>query len=240
MDLLFGDTFRPITTNIGFIAASPDAVSNAYLQWMKPIQEKRKVSLVRKQLQHGPLITLFESLLPLTSVERRRFLFVPTKSQWTAFFDNGHKGADVFSALSYLAKSLGVRSCQITAVCEDPNNPPPRGPYGALGVEIYEPVDTNFLNYGRTVSLIDDDGQWVFTQQGEPFDFEDISLYKKSKARDRFSLEALDHFAQGLGIKAFDPEFYTVTAESPAFLIEKVGPAAAKLQEFNLQQARSL
>jgi hypothetical protein len=237
MRLLYDDRLYPITSVIGFIATGPAAAAQAYVDWMTPIQAARNVSLQTKTLS-GPLDHVLYTLQPLTSVERRRFVFVPTDSHWTAFFDSGFQGSDAFSALSYLSKVLEVQSCSVTAVLEDDQHPPPAGRYGALGLEMYEPHDTDFLNYGRTIQLADDDGQWVFTARGTPFPFEDLQQYNKRKVRDRFTLELLADYLHHLGVRAFDEDFYRTSPDRPAIFIEKKGPVAPNLREYSLEEVQ--
>ena len=236
MKFLFDDRFRPITSTIGFIAAEPDATAETFVSWMGPIQAKRNVTLQKQSLRES-LDNLLGRLLPLTSVERRRYLFVPTKSQWTAFFDNGHRGTDAFSVLSYLSKRIGARSCAVTAIRNDePMQTVTR--FDALGFEIYEPVDTDFLNYGRTLNLSNEDGKFVFTNRGTPFSFEDTSRYGLQNLRERLTPDILEEYLHQLGIDVFDEDFYDCGRERMAILIEKQGPTAPKLEEFTMVQAQ--
>lgn len=56
-------------------------------------------------------------LVPLTSVERRRYLFVARcGGEWTAYFDNGRTGSDISSKIGRLA--LRVRCRGVRAVCQ--------------------------------------------------------------------------------------------------------------------------
>jgi hypothetical protein len=52
------------------------------------------------------------SLLPLTSSDTRRYLFIPTNSDWTAYFDNSHTGA-VPEYSQYVALLLKTNSLRI-------------------------------------------------------------------------------------------------------------------------------
>jgi hypothetical protein len=102
MKELLDGRFAPITHSIGFIRCDRDVAANAYRRWQEIIQSKRNVTLSSRSVS-GRLEDVLQSLLPLTSVEARRFLFVPTRSEWTAFLDNDHQATDVFSPLSFLA-----------------------------------------------------------------------------------------------------------------------------------------
>src|SRR5262245_16759642 len=105
MKLLLEDRFAPITSTIGFLKAEPLAVTGAFLEWQSEIQSRRRGRLAMLAVA-GSLENALRSLLPLTSVEARLFLFLPTKSGWTAFFDNRHQGTDAVPIVSYLAKSM--------------------------------------------------------------------------------------------------------------------------------------
>jgi hypothetical protein len=238
MNLLYENRLRPISDTIGFIAAPVKTVADAYVSWMTPIQAKRQVTL-RKEFVFGPLDRLLGRLLPLTSVERRRFLFVPTKSRWTAYFDNGHQGTDSFSVLSFLAKSLGVQGMGVSASLADKPGVGASNEFDSLGFEIYEPTNTDFLNFGRTLSLEDDDGKLTFVDRGTPFPFEQTSRYSVKNLRERLTLELLSEYLRHLEIDAFDPGFYASTAESPAVLVVKEGPTAPRLAEYSLQQVQN-
>src|SRR5262245_28318856 len=104
MNDLFGGKLAPITNTIGFIRCDCSRAAQAFFDWQEGIQTKRGVSLIEGKI-HGDFESAIRRLLPLTSVERRRYLFVPTRSAWTAFLDNGHQGTDVFSPLSFLART---------------------------------------------------------------------------------------------------------------------------------------
>src|SRR5687768_3207028 len=106
MSELFSGQFSPITSEIGFLRCSAETAVEAFVAWQTPIQKKRGVSLsITKEVGH--LDKQLNRLLPLTSVEHRRMLFVPTAGEWTAYFDNGWQGADVYSHISYLSMAIG-------------------------------------------------------------------------------------------------------------------------------------
>lgn len=91
MHALLDDRLAPLTSEIGFLEAARDEAVDAFGKWQAPIQRNRGVRLIRHNVSGG-LERVLSALLPLTSVERRRHLFVPTVSPWTAYFDNGHQG----------------------------------------------------------------------------------------------------------------------------------------------------
>ena len=182
MNLLFDNRLAPLTSRIGFLEGDVELITQTFVRWQQPIQSGRGVSLSVRPVS-AKLDALLCSLLPLTSVERRRFLFVSTRSPWVAYFDNGHKGADTFSCISFLAKQLNCRGLGIAAV---PNtiageSKNAKGRYGAVILEAYGGKATDFLNYVRSVSVANDGGKWVFSQAGAPFPFEDKSATRIQK-----------------------------------------------------------
>jgi hypothetical protein len=166
MTLLLDNRLAPITSTIIFFEAEVGNTVTAFLEWQIPIQNKRGVSFDQSHLQ-GNLEGMFKSLLPLTSVERRRFLFFPTRSAWTAFFDNGHQGTD---ASTYICKPLNCRALRITAVPHTKRDG--KGRYGAVIFSLYGPESNGPTNLVRSVYAANDGGEWVFNATGTKQSFE--------------------------------------------------------------------
>src|SRR5438105_4063120 len=114
LNQLFDDRYAPITSEIEFLECAAETAANAFQDWQNRIQSGRGVRLNRREVV-GDFPTKLECLLPLTSVERRRFLFVPSQSKWTACLDNGWQGNDP-SAVSYLATEIGCRGIRALSV----------------------------------------------------------------------------------------------------------------------------
>jgi hypothetical protein len=227
MNDLFGGRFAPITSTIGFLRTDDSRAVQAFVDWQQDIQKKRGVSLVERKIQ-GDFEFAIQQLLPLTSVERRRYLFIPTRSNWTAFLDNGHQGTDVFSPLSYLAEKLSCEAARATHVPEG------RGKqYPAVVLELYGPNRSEFLNYVRSVAVTYDGRKWAFEAAGETQPFEEVARYSSRLARDRFTPEMLANYLKALGIRAFEQDFYCPEGRE-AILIEKSGPIAPAAREFQL------
>ena len=234
--LLLGDRLAPITSEIGFIEGPIARVIEAFVAWQAPLQPKG-VTLTSHQVS-GDLQTALRSLLPLTSVERRRYLFLPTRSRWVAYFDNGHGGTDVFSAISYLARTIKVDAVRVMAIPNTikSNVGQAKGRYGGLMLETYGPERGHFLNIQRSVGLINDGGHWRFDANGTPFPFEKTDRYAAKSMKDRFSLADLVEYLQAVEIRAFSEEFYEA---SDAQLIQKNGPALPDSRAFTLEETRS-
>jgi hypothetical protein len=237
---LLDDRYAPITSEIGFLECAVKTAANAFQEWQQPIQSLRRVRLNRREIV-GDLPTKLDSLLPLTSHEARRFLFSPTKSSWTAYFDSGWRGTDVFSTVSQLCTRIGCRGIRGVSVPHAIKKAAGRevGRSGSTIFALYLPEATScsFLNIRRSVSAAYD-GRWTFDANGEPpLEFEQLERYNARQIRDRFTAEMLDEYLRTFGIHFFSADFYDVP--QPAYLISKEGPCAAGLKEYSLDQAHT-
>ncbi len=236
---LFDDKYAPITSEIGFLECDPKKAADAFQEWQNPIQARRGIRLNRREVA-GDLPTRIQMLLPLTSVEARRFLFSPTRGNWTAYLDNGWRGTDVFSTVSYLSSTIGCRGIRAVSVPHGVRKigGKEHGRSGATILELYvaDSSSCSFHNIRRSVSAVYE-GRWTFNATGEPpLEFEQLERYKVRRVRDRFTPDMLDEYLRNFGIHFFSPDFYDVP--QPAYLIWKEGPSAPGLQEYSLDQAR--
>jgi hypothetical protein len=237
MITLFDGDYEPITSHIGFIQAPAPEVAQSFMDWQTPIQEKRSVKI---ELEHksGQFCSALESLLPLTSVESRRVIFVQTKADWTAYFDNGARGADIFSRVSYLCKLLGCKGVRASYVPHTFEKKTGLGRYGSTQWEVYGPNAPGVLNIERSLAAANDGGKWVFVDQGIPMPFEDLDAYSNKVIKERFTPEMLGSYLRCMGIEAYNSDFYE--SEAGYYVASKIGPSAPKLVSYSLEEARRL
>lgn len=237
MHLLLNDQFAPITSTLGFLETDLQNAVDSFLRWQEPIQAARGVAFTAREIQ-GDLGSALSALPPLTSVEARRFLFIPTAGSWVAFLDNGHRGTDATGPMAYLARTVGCRALRVVAV---PHHEPRRedgqwrGRYGATILDLFGPAVRNHANTVRSITMMNDGGKWTFEELGDPLPFEDRDAYKARRIRDRFPLELLARYLKQLGVEPFDAQFY----RAPATLVEKHGPCAPALREYSLEEVRA-
>ncbi|GMU83325.1 MAG: hypothetical protein AMXMBFR47_31950 [Planctomycetota bacterium] len=235
MTPLLDDKYAPITSEIGFLECSLEHITKAFEEWQTPIQIARENRLARRVVE-GNLETKLLALVPLTSHEARRYLFVPTRGQWTAFFDNGWRGTDAFSTVSELcirAKCRGLR-CVFVPHSESGRAGRSRGTV----FELYMPDASgcSFLNIRRSVSCVFDNS-WAFDAAGEPpLPFERLDQYKNRLVKNRFTPEMLTDYLRHFGVEFLQQSFYE---GGGAYLIEKTGPCAAGTKEYSIREARS-
>jgi len=240
-DLIYHDQYAPITSEIGFLECDAKTAADAFQEWQLPIQSRRGVHLNRRDIT-GDMPAAIQALLPLTSVEARRYLFLPTLSTWTAFLDSGWRGTDVFSTISHLATMVGRRGIRAVSTPHTIRKTPAgeRGRFGATMLEVYSPDSSScsFLNIQRSIGCINDDGRWRFDANGEPLEFERLECYSSRHIRNRFTPEMLDEYLSHFGIRFFSTNFYKVS--QPAYLIYKEGLSAPGMKEYSLLDAREL
>jgi hypothetical protein len=240
MRLLFNDRLAPITETIGFLEAPMHAAVQAFVEWQRTIHERLGRTIAQQPLS-GSLEQHLLALLPLTSVLRERYLFLPTASPWIAYVDNGHQGTDAFSTMSFLAQRLGCRGLRVTAAPDTIEGEfrGARGRYGGLVLEVYGPEPTHFLNYVRSISLVNDGGRWDFNQGGTPFPFERLESYSARRQRDRFTSEMLESYLSALGLSPFEEGFYLPRAGEGGILVEQSGTRPEGMRDFTLAEARA-
>ena len=233
MQLLFDDRYAPLTTEIGALECDLDRSVAAYLSWERGLDRNMPVTFAARDIPGG-LAAGLQGLLPLSVGMRRRFLFVSTTSSWTAYFDNGHQGADAFPPMSYLATVLGCRGLKTYAL--ENTRRGRLGRYGGLSFELYGPVG-NPMNYVRSVGLANDGGRWTFHQYGEPLPGEATEQYAAAKKKDRFTFADLIRLHNiVLGGNPFSEEFY---AGCRCVLVERHGPDFPGERAVSLAEARA-
>jgi hypothetical protein len=233
--LLLDDRWAPVTSEMGFLETSAEHAAHSFATWQRGLMAPRGLAVEVRPVS-GTLEQTLSALLPLTSPETRRDLFLPTRSPWTAYVENGWGGTDAASAMGYMARTLGCRGLRVVAV---PNTyRKGKGRYGAVMLEVYGPHQTHWLNYLRTIYAANDGGHWVFGQSGEPFPFEKVEQYQARRVRDRFTFDMLKGHLRHLGLYPFDEDFYMPQGAS-AWLVEKTGTFVPAQKEYTLAQVRA-
>ncbi len=239
---LLNDEYVPITSSLGFLETPVEEVVSNFIDWKTKIHCKhvnwktkllrRSVSLTSKECS-GSLNEILEMLLPLTSHVDLRYLLVPTKSKWTAYFANNWQGGDPSPPISYLSERIRCRGVHATYVPNTINEKTETGEYGASILEIFSPEKST----ERSIFAMNDGGRWVFDEYGDPKDFENLEAYKAKRIKDRFPPELLQDYLMHLGIDAYNEGFYISTNDNPAFLIEKHGMRIRDMKEYTLEEA---
>lgn len=222
MNNLFDTAFSPINNSFGLVKCDKSLIAEEFIKWQTPLISKYNNSFIKKNL-HLNLAQTLLSLCPLTTIERRKYLLIPTKnSDWTFFFDNGHMGTDN-SALDVLSDLLKK---PVTYISYRPES-------GEI-VWGYSFFSDNIKN-DRSIALTKEN-KWTFYQYGNPLPFEDIEEYRNKNIKQRFSIELLDKYLQHIEIDLFNNEFMQPKAGS--ILISKEGPKFSNTQELSLTQAK--
>jgi hypothetical protein len=206
MKELLDGKFAPITHSWGFLEAPLEKTVKAYLDWKRKIYPP---SGPAKESLKGDLPRLLSRLHPLTAPPTM-ILWVATRSNWTAYFDNSLNGSDAFPPVNYLANALACHGVRV-ACC--PNtltgaHDRRKGRYGAVIFEVYGPEGSGPLKFERTISAANDGGRWTFNTSGNPLPVEMTDAYSNRRIRDRFTAEMLETYCQAFSIRLFDVGFY--------------------------------
>lgn len=233
--LLLEDRWAPMTSEMGFLETGAEQAARAFAAWQAGLVAPRGVAVEVRPVS-GTLEQVLAALLPLSSPETRRDLFIPTRGAWTGYVENGWGGTDAASVMAYMARTVGCRGLRVVAV---PNTlREDKGRYGAVMLEVYGPHRTDRRNYLRTLYAANDGGRWVFGQSGEPFPFEKLERYQERRVKDRFTFDMLEEYLGHLGLSPFEEDFY-LPEGAPAWMVEKRGPVFPTHEEYTLAQARA-
>ncbi len=233
--LLLEDRWAPVTSTMGFLELGAEQAARAFATWQEGLMTPRGITVEVLPVS-GPLEQALSSLLPLNGVEIERHLFIPTRSAWTAYVENGWTGTDAASPMRSMARRLSIRCLRVVAVPHTLRGD--QGRYGAVMLDVFGPEQPGRLNnYVRALEVANDGGRWVFDQSGEPFPFEQVERYQARRVRERFTFEMLKDYLRHLGLAPFEEDFY-LPPGTRAWLIQKTGPFAPGHKEYTLEEAR--
>lgn len=217
--------WHPVTSDFGLIQAPLERLLAESEGWHQSIGTTYLRTEVTSSLDDA-----LTSLLPLAESKMRR-LFVATKSDWIACFQNGIQGSDPFPAMSYLARQMRVLAMRVCCT-------PEHETYPATAWEVYAPEalggDTP-LGYRRSIAAMDDGGRWIFEESGLRYPFEQVERYSVRRIRDRFTGEMLRDYLRHFGVELFTDEFLCVSASTPAVRLQQV-TNVCHTPEFTLEQ----
>ncbi|HEX8705113.1 MAG TPA: hypothetical protein VF815_40150, partial [Myxococcaceae bacterium] len=205
--LLLEDRWAPVTSTMGFLELGAEQAAQAFATWQRGLPTSQGFTIEVLPVS-GTLEQVLCRLLPLTSGETQRDLFIPTRSAWTGYVENGWTGTDAASAMSVMARRLNTRGLRVVAVPHTLRKDG-SGRYGAVMLDVFGPKQPGKIhNYVRALGASNDGGRWVFDESGEPFPFEQMEKYQERRVRDRFTFEMLKDYLRHLGLSPFEEDFY--------------------------------
>lgn len=221
---LFG-TWSPVTQDFGLVRGRLDEVADAYAAMMSEVRP------LRRQVLTGGLAEAFQALAPLTHAKSRR-LFLATRCDWVAFFQNGTQGSDPFLPMSLLARRHGFQTMRVCIM-------PERATWPGVVWEVYVPPELggNALGSRRSIAAMNDGGRWTFSESGERYPFEQAEAYALRRKRDRFTKAMLLTYLRAFGIPCLDDALFEVTPDRPAILFH--APALdGTLPSYSLEEVK--
>ena len=238
---LLGGKYEPITYTLCFFRGDYTYVAECFKKWannlktsfaLRGVDTKHLTTneISKRPFMHGANPTslkeyAFRSVLPL-QLSGSRLTFVQCRNNWTAVITNSPKLFVDYTGYTWNMRRLFSLDSVILRYV--PNIYPPKNykeletyhqSYGSLELSYTNPSGTliHGNSTGRWISLSRQGlRKWDFYNKGEPFDFEDISIYEKRRVTDRFTPELMLQYAQKLGIDPYNIDFY----DGPAILYE--------------------
>lgn len=234
--LLLDDSWAPVTSEMGFLETRAEHAARTFAAWHTELSTPRGIT-VNVRPVFGTLEQTLSALLPVTGPEVQRQLFLPTRSPWAAYVENGWGGTDAASAMSYMALRVGCRGLRVVAIPHTYRNG--QGRYGAVMLEMYGPHPMPWIsNTLRALGASNDGGHWVFDQFGDPFPFERLEKYQERRVRDRFTFDLLKDYLRQLSLSPFEEDFY-LPEGAPAWLVEKTGTFTPTQRDYTLEEVRA-
>ncbi|WP_369744463.1 hypothetical protein [Paenarthrobacter sp. AMU7] len=233
--LLLGGEWAPVTNTIGFMQRSLDEATVEWRQWAQESFHQPPAGFGVTE-HRGTLAELLGKLLPL-GYGQRWLLLETTNPEWTAVMENTRDTAHLWPLRGHFASVRGIPTVQVE---DEPKNikrmpdEPARGRWGGRTLTTYEKTGLR-----RFLSLYNSE-PWKFTQNGEPYDFENTEQYLLPRPLDCFPHETLVEICRNLGLSPFEEDFYVPNGR--AFIIESLHepsgdePGATR---FTLAEARA-
>lgn len=203
MHALLDNRFAPTTHMIGFFRASMTDVRDALRLWRQRLG--RLVSIDDLQL---PLENVLNLVSPTPSdhvIDQE--LVVQTQGEWTAYFNNGHRGTDALSPVGHLTRVHQWEGLIIKAIPHDY----PDGSMGSTQLILYDALIGRgaLTNTRRAIYCTYDGDRWRFGTSGKQQSFERSDQYSARQVRHRFTVDLLAEYCRSMGLFPFDPEFYS-------------------------------
>jgi hypothetical protein len=203
MRTLLDERFAPITSSIGFLEVPIAVAADAMERWGRNLDGDLMIRSLR-----GRLSEFLTQLEPLTSGAVPRELLVGMGS-WTAYFDCSLRGTDPVGPMGHLSRLLQCAAVLVDSVPHTVGLPGvSQGRMGSVQFTLLGPIETDFLNFVRAVSLAFDGNKWEFNATGTVQAFEETDAYQAPRVRDRFSSVMLERYCQAMGIDVFNPDEY--------------------------------
>lgn len=155
------------TSEIGLLRGDFEEILNCFVDWQANNFSKFGWHLTRRDF-HSDLHESQQMLLPRVSAPITRHLFVQTKTNWVAYFDNWRNGTDAAPVAAVLSERLKIETIRLVSTDEqgaEASTPIFLSTKAAYPAQIFE-----YYNCGRPSSRIlfsaNDGGKWKHFSNG--------------------------------------------------------------------------
>jgi len=221
--MLFANKFAPTTFCVGFLDRDLERIVNV---------DTNSRSL-NGQFSFRPVVgdlsTMLQELEPLSG-PMTRALWVETKSEWTAYFDNSIGGSDPYGSISYISRLLSCRGVTVSCFPDIKEQSSGQMRFDLWG---QEPVDA--FHCTRSIAATREDDTWSWDVAGMPLSFEKMETYSRKRIKDRFPPELAIQYCLAVGVNPFDESFYAQSG----VIVENRMISTSKCRTETYEQSRS-
>lgn len=236
MRLLLGGAWLPVTATILFVHAPVDKCVRTLLGGRgEHVRKTYGKPLVPKRVS-GSLPELLANLVPLDSIEDRRYLFLPTAdAAWTAMFGSTWRGFDPHSAMSWFATAR-IESVMIRDIPNTYDYALDKGFYGERKIESYE-IPTQGEPIGHSLGVrVSEPRKWELVSPSAEFRVGNVWNPEAKRIPDRFTHDHLGEMAERFGLRPFDESFYA--PQQSGVLVSRTDPPGPDERLISLAEAR--
>jgi hypothetical protein len=237
---ILGNRLAPITNSIGFLEGSLSEVVDDFTSWRKRIMDinVKYLRIKTDEIRDNSFEQTLLHLCPLNYGAANKFIFIPTNSNWVAYFDNCYRGTDG-AAISYYPKLSKKRSVEITLKRYSQKMVENRwiGSPGCLGFTLHH-YEEGEARCKRRVYLEHDMGKWTFEQFGNPIEGEYIDNYQQKYKAKRFSAGDLVTVLKFLGIDILAEDFFLPAPGRRSVMITETYTYSHKIRKLSLTEAK--
>jgi hypothetical protein len=167
----------------------------------------REISSVATELSGAlafldPVANRFTRLIALETVQ----------ADWIAVYTNWDTGW--FQLGQSVSKELRTDVCVFRAIPDTLRRDSKGQLIGRPGAATFALFSKG--NTVRSLTCLNDNGRWRFTQEGKPLAFERRAQYRAKNLRDRFTIAMLLEYMAALRLRPFEDDFFAVGTQRPA------------------------
>ncbi|MBL7786822.1 MAG: hypothetical protein JNM36_13010 [Chitinophagales bacterium] len=218
--MIFLQKYFPFNVRMYFIKGNIEELVSIFVNWLTNIEANSNKILTEHY--HENLNVSIPRLLPFTTAEERRHIFVQLDDNWTFYLSNFMLGTD--NSVPYFVSEQLKTSC--LGIIYDTNSK-------FIELLSWSNVTRSF-ELERFVGYHTEISKTEFMSQGQALPFERTDLFVKRKIKERFTDESIIAFLEGMIIPI---NFSDDTIVRDTFFVYKKGKMWPSTKEYSWESA---